>query len=55
MYTALMPAPSANRLVATSPAQAAEGKKPTLWDRFMAAASRSFELMAESKTRYPLD
>jgi hypothetical protein len=30
-------------------------KSESLWERMMAAASRSFELLADSKARFPLD
>jgi hypothetical protein len=33
----------------------ADAKTASLWERMMAVASRSFELLADSKARFPLD
>jgi hypothetical protein len=33
----------------------ADVQTASLWERMMAVASRSFELLADSKARFPLD
>jgi hypothetical protein len=50
MLTSVLPAP---KKFAEKTASAAT--VPSLWERMMAACSRSFELLAESKSRFPMD
>jgi hypothetical protein len=60
MLTSVLPAPDKRAAPAmektASAAKASLAAKTTsLWERMMAASSRSFELLAESKCRFPMD
>jgi hypothetical protein len=51
MLTSVLPAPKKYAAEKTGNTFSA----PSLWERMMAACSRSFELLAESKSRFPMD